>query len=110
MPKPKPDQIIRHEIVLGKTEREMMDTLVMSGAVNNVGSGMGNLLEPFLQMSPAVLGALISSLIFALYGDDFDLPPLDGGGFKKREKPLTVREMLNRLSDEIYRVTPLTKE
>ena len=28
MPKPKPDQIVRHEIVLGRADRELLDTAV----------------------------------------------------------------------------------
>ena len=36
MPKPKPNQIIRHEIVLGRSEKEMIDTLVMGQTIRNM--------------------------------------------------------------------------
>ena len=36
MPKPKPDNIIRHEIVLGRSERELLDTLVTANAATKV--------------------------------------------------------------------------
>jgi hypothetical protein len=36
VPKPKPDNIIRHEIVLGRSERELLDTLVTANAATKV--------------------------------------------------------------------------
>ena len=36
MPKPKPHQIIRHELVLGRSERELLDTLVTANAATKV--------------------------------------------------------------------------
>jgi len=36
MAKPKPTHVVRHEIVLGKVEREMADTLVMTQSLRNV--------------------------------------------------------------------------
>jgi len=36
MPKPKPDQVIRHELVLGRSERELLDTLVTANAATKV--------------------------------------------------------------------------
>ena len=36
MPKPKPDQVVRHEIVLGRSEKEMLDSLVSSMSFRNV--------------------------------------------------------------------------
>ena len=36
MPKPKPDQVVRHEIVLGRSERELVDTAVTAYTVNRV--------------------------------------------------------------------------
>jgi len=35
-PKPKPTEIIRHEIVLGRSEKEMLDTLIGSMSFRNV--------------------------------------------------------------------------
>ena len=36
MPKPKPDSVIRHELVLGRSERELLDTLVTANAATKV--------------------------------------------------------------------------
>ena len=36
MPKPKPDNIIRHEIVLGRADRELLDTAVTAYTANRV--------------------------------------------------------------------------
>ncbi len=36
MPKPKPDKVIRHEIVLGRSEKDMLDSLVSSMSFRNV--------------------------------------------------------------------------
>ena len=36
MPKVKPDNVVRHEIVLGRSEREILDTLVTATAANRV--------------------------------------------------------------------------
>ena len=36
MPKVKPDNVIRHEIVLGRSEREILDTAVTAIAANRV--------------------------------------------------------------------------
>lgn len=45
MPKPKPDQVIRHEIVLGKSERELVDTAVTAFAAKSVMSPLVDLLS-----------------------------------------------------------------
>ena len=36
VPKPKPDSVIRHELVLGRSERELLDTLVTANAATKV--------------------------------------------------------------------------
>lgn len=36
MPKVKPDQVVRHEIVLGRVEREMLDTVITGYAANKL--------------------------------------------------------------------------
>jgi len=52
MPKPKPDEVIRHEIVLGRAEREIVRDLQMSYTFNRISS-------PFTNLSPS--GALLLS-------------------------------------------------
>jgi len=50
MPKPKPDEVIRHEIVLGRAEREIVRDLQLSYTFNRISS-------PFTNLSPS--GALL---------------------------------------------------
>ena len=50
MPKPKPNEVIRHEIVLGRAEREIVRDLQLSYTTNR-------LLSPFTNLSPS--GALL---------------------------------------------------
>ena len=52
MPKPKPDEVIRHEIVLGRAEREIVRDLQLSYTFNRISS-------PFTNLSPS--GALLLS-------------------------------------------------
>jgi len=70
MPKPKPDEVIRHEIVLGRAEREIVRDMQLSYTFNRVSS-------PFTNLSPA--GALFlggSGLILLDYVlDNIGLDP-----------------------------------
>ena len=50
MPKPKPNEVIRHEVVLGRAEREIVRDFQLSYTANR-------LLTPFLSLSPS--GALL---------------------------------------------------
>lgn len=45
MPKPKPDQVIRHEIVLGSVERDIIDTAVTAYSANRVAQPLVALLS-----------------------------------------------------------------
>ena len=45
MPKPKPDEIVRHEIVLGRTEREILETGLYAYGFNRVTTPLTNLLS-----------------------------------------------------------------
>lgn len=63
MPKPKPDSVVRHELVLGKAEREIIETMQMvnvgKSAVTGLGTiltGMGAILKPVLDNWPLILG------------------------------------------------------
>jgi hypothetical protein len=44
MPKPKPDNIIRHELVLGRSERELFDTFATAYTVNRIAMPITGLL------------------------------------------------------------------
>lgn len=58
MPKPKPHQIIRHELVLGRSERELLDTLVTANAATKV------VIQPLVSLlsEPKALLALFAIL------------------------------------------------
>ena len=58
MPKPKPDNIIRHELVLGRSERELLDTLVTANAATKV------VIQPLVAMlsEPQALIAIFAIL------------------------------------------------
>ena len=55
MPKPKPDEIIRHEIVLGRTEREMMETVIAGITFNRVATPAVALLSDVSALSALIL-------------------------------------------------------
>jgi hypothetical protein len=65
-PKKAPDEIVAHRIELQEKEREILDALVMSNAVRNVGAGVGSVINPFLTMTPAGALALASFVSFIL--------------------------------------------
>ena len=66
MPKPKPDQVIRHEIVLGRSERDLLDSALMAYGFNRVATPTVALLSDVSAMS-IVLTALGTYLGFKYY-------------------------------------------
>ncbi len=63
MPKPKPDQVIRHEIVLGRSERELIEGALVAYQVNRIATPTVALLSDVSAMS-IVLTALGTYLGF----------------------------------------------
>ena len=63
MPKPKPDQVIRHEIVLGRSERELVEGALVAYQVNRIATPTVALLSDVSAMS-IVLTALGTYLGF----------------------------------------------
>ena len=64
MPKPKPDQIVRHEIVLGRADRELLDTAVTAYTANRV-------LTPVTDMLSSTPGLLLLAGIALSYGEKY---------------------------------------
>lgn len=62
MPKPKPDKIVRHELVLGRAEREMLDAAVMAIILQNGTKSVGNLVTPFTTASKEGIVLMLSAL------------------------------------------------
>ena len=52
MPKPKPDNIVRHEVVLGRAERELLDTATTAYTANKI-------LSPFATLLSSTAGLLL---------------------------------------------------
>ena len=73
MPKPKPDNIIRHEIVLGRSERELLDTMVTANTANKI-------LTPLVAgMSDVTFVAMVILAYNYLFDENIDIP-LEAGG------------------------------
>jgi|19_taG_2_1085344.scaffolds.fasta_scaffold143493_2 hypothetical protein len=51
MPKPKPDQVIRHEIVLGRSERELIDSALVAYQVNKISTPLVALISDVSAMT-----------------------------------------------------------
>ena len=73
MPKPKPDQVIRHEIILGRVERDLVETATMAYTVNRVATPLVALLSDISAMT------IILSLVATYLGFKYEVPQLIGG-------------------------------
>ena len=60
MPKPKPDNIVRHEIVLGRSERELLDTATTAYTANRI-------LSPLTEVLSSNAGLLLVSTVLLGY-------------------------------------------
>jgi len=69
MPKPKPDQVIRHEIVLGRSERELIEGALVAYQVNKIASPAVALISDVSAMT------FIFSLIGGYFGIKYVLSP-----------------------------------
>jgi len=69
MPKPKPDQVIRHEIVLGRSERELISDGLLAYQVNKISTPLVALL------SDASAMGLLFGAIATYYGFKFNVIP-----------------------------------
>ena len=67
MPKPKPDQVVRHEIVFGRAERELISDGLLAYQVNRISTPLVALL------SDASAMGLILGGIATYYGFKFDV-------------------------------------
>ncbi|NIP28053.1 MAG: hypothetical protein GWO38_30640 [Phycisphaerae bacterium] len=106
MPKPKPDEVIRHEIVLGRSERELLDTLVTANAATKV------VVQPLVSMlsEPQALIALFA-ILEGLGITDF-IPPnvlqlLKDGAYESFED--FEEAAVNALEDSAESLTKLVR-
>lgn len=69
MPKPKPDQVIRHEIVLGRSERELIEGALVAYQVNKIATPAVALISDESAMK------LIFAVLATYLGFTYILPP-----------------------------------
>ena len=82
MPKVKPNEVIRHEIVLGRTEREMMETVIAGITFNRVATPTVALLSDVSALSAIILileATGVIDLDRGIFGDLLD--QLNAGAF-----------------------------
>ena len=82
MPKPKPDNIVRHELVLGRTEREMMETVIAGVTFNRVATPAVALLSDVSALTAIILileSTGVIDLDKGIFGDLLD--QLNAGAF-----------------------------
>ena len=77
MPKPKPTEIIRHEIVLGRSERDLLEGYLLGSEINKtLGTVVGALSDTTFV---AVLGTLLGGWLgYNFLADEYDLPGMLG--------------------------------
>ena len=82
MPKVKPDEVIRHEIVLGRTEREMFETIVAGITFNRIATPTVALLSDVSALSAIILileATGVIDLDRGIFGEILD--KLSAGGY-----------------------------
>ena len=86
MPKPKPTQVIRHEIILGRKEKEMVDSALSAYAFNRVSTPVIDLLNDVTGLTAffsilAAAGFTGIGFVF-LAGDDLSVAGVIDSFFK----------------------------
>jgi len=87
MPKPKPDQIIRHEVVLGRADRELLTDMVTAYQINRIGTPLVNLLND--NTSLLVIAGLLEAAGFIDVIPSWMLPAIQEGAYD------TYQDLLN---------------
>jgi len=94
MPKPKPDKVIRHEIVLGRSERDMLEGWFGSMQFNNIATPAVNLMNDvtgmitFLSILAAV-GITGASFTF-LVSDELSVQGVIDSFVTQRDQAITA--------------------
>jgi len=95
MPKPKPDKVIRHEIVLGRSERDMLEGWFSSMTFNNVATPAVNLMNDVTGMITFM--SLLATLGFTgvaftfLASDDLSVEGVVDSFMTQREQAITAK-------------------
>jgi len=106
MPKPKPDQTIRHEIVLSRPDRELLSDVVVAYQINKVATPIVSLLSDVSAMAiiVGVLGAYIHHDSWAPVFDE-----ITGGIYSTYEEGLAAIENAIDLLEETQEKIEETK-
>ncbi len=119
MPKPKPDKVIRHEIVLGRSERDMLEGWFSSMTFNNVATPAVNLMNDVTGMVTflSLLGALgITGVTFTfLVSEELSVQGVLDSFMTQRQQAITatgvsavpgIGGVLGRIVAEMAGLTP----
>jgi len=79
MPKVKPDQVIRHEIVLGRADRELLTDMVTAYQINRIGTPLVNLLND--NTSLLVIAGILEAAGFIDVIPNWMLPAIQEGAY-----------------------------
>jgi len=94
MPKPKPDKVIRHEIVLGRSEKNMLDGWIGSMQFNNIATPAVNLMNDVTGMITflsiiAAIGITGASFTF-LVSDELSVQGVIDSFVSQRDQAITA--------------------
>ena len=94
MPKPKPDKVIRHEIVLGRSERDILDGWIGSMQFNNIATPAVNLMNDVTGMITflsiiAAIGITGASFTF-LVSDELSVQGVIDSFVSQRDQAITA--------------------
>ena len=99
MPKVKPDQVIRHEIVLGRADRELLTDVVTAYQINRIGTPLVNLLND--NTSLLVIAGLLEAAGFIDVVPNWMLPALQEGVYETYEDLLAAMQAAGELKEDI---------
>lgn len=89
VPKPKPDKVLRHEIVLGRADREMIQQLVTAQSIDKVGETIKELFV--VLKDPTEVAGVVVSVAFLMELLGYDVPYFPG--------PAELKEIIDSMKD-----------
>ena len=105
MPIPKPDQIIRHQLVLGRTERELLEGISAAYATNRIMTPLVSLLSDVSAMTTLFV-MLEAAGIIDVIPDEIALALEDGlyATYEEFQKAWVKYENAKRTAENVVRV------
>jgi len=99
MPKVKPDQVIRHEIVFGRADRELLTDVVTAYQINRIGTPLVNLLND--NTSLLVIAGILEAAGFIDVIPNWMLPAIQEGAFDTYQDLLDAAEGAGEAIEDI---------